>query len=217
MIAAPFLLMLSTYLIFLNTIPHFPEGSLGAYLGNLFYWLFWCVLFPLWAVGREGLAGVVRGIGEGKRGPGIAGWIVLSVPVLLPLYVVPLATASGVELPGAEGYGTGLVLWMAVLVTSLLNGVLEEILWRGTYLAAFPQNRVLGLLFPSVMFGLWHLSPFSFLPGTGAVELLVISMVGIIFGLCWGIVAWRTGTIRWSIYSHILSNIVLIGTIVAMG
>jgi hypothetical protein len=28
-----------------------------------------------------------------------------------------------------------------------------------------------------------------------------------IFGLCWGYVAWRTRTIRWSVYSHILTNI----------
>ena len=191
---------------------------MASYLGNVFYWTFWCVAFPLWAVGKSGILGAIRGLGNGNRRdrrPGPAEWVALAVPVLIPLYIIPLASASGVGLPAVADLGYGVPVWIPVLFASILNGVLEEILWRGTYLAAFPRDRTLGFVFPSVMFGLWHLSPFSFLAGVGVAELAVIAAVGTLFGLCWGGVAQRTGNIRWSIYSHVLSNIVLLGSIVA--
>jgi len=84
------------------------------------------------------------------------------------------------------------------------NGVLEEILWRGVYIKLFPDNKVWGVLWPSLWFGIWHLAPGSvsvvFSPWT-------LMAGAIVFGLSWSMLAMRTKTIRWSIISHTLTGL----------
>ena len=53
LIIAPLVLMLTVYLALTPLVDKF-ELARGLLYGYLFYWGFWCIIFPLWAVGLEG-------------------------------------------------------------------------------------------------------------------------------------------------------------------
>jgi membrane protease YdiL (CAAX protease family) len=38
----------------------------------------------------------------------------------------------------------------------MVDGTLEEVLWRGVYVREFPRQIVLGYLYPSLGFAVWH-------------------------------------------------------------
>jgi membrane protease YdiL (CAAX protease family) len=104
---------------------------------------------------------------------------------------------------------------LGILIGSVLLGVLigitEEILWRGLFLQVFPGSFWLGMLYPSILFGLWHIAPQSVLenrlPG-GA-----FSFVGyaVVLGLSYALAAGRTGSIFWPAISHILHDTLGLG------
>src|SRR5581483_4984089 len=60
------------------------------------------------------------------------------------------------------------MLTVPILVVSvclgILTGVTEELLWRGMYIAVFPDDVWLNTVFPSIAFGLWHVCPLVALP-----------------------------------------------------
>ena len=58
----------------------------------------------------------------------------------------------------------GVPIIIVSICLGLVIGVAEELLWRGVYLALFPDNWWLNLIYPSVAFGLWHLCPLIALP-----------------------------------------------------
>jgi len=92
-----------------------------------------------------------------------------------------------------------------LVVQSFVNGTLEEVLWRGVYIELFPGDRLWGFGWPTVWFALWHLAPGSISPLTnrGGAWWLVRA----VFGACWGWLALRTGSIRYSAASHILAGL----------
>jgi membrane protease YdiL (CAAX protease family) len=65
---------------------------------------------------------------------------------------------------------------------------------------------------PSVGFGLWHLAPQSVSTGLGNPG-GAVAFVGVatLFGLCLGWVAYRTGSIRWPVISHVLLDFAGLG------
>ena len=93
---------------------------------------------------------------------------------------------------------------LASAAIALVNATAEELLWRGTYKAVFPNRFVLGYLYPSAGFAVWHLAPQSVVPSRhpgGAVSYVISSGL---FGLLWGRILNRTGSIRWTVVSHVL-------------
>jgi hypothetical protein len=72
------------------------------------------------------------------------------------------------------------------VMRGLVNGSLEEILWRGVYTRKFPGQVLTGYLYPALAFGLWHLSFFPSDQGS------VVFALGVTFlGAGYGWVAWR--------------------------
>ncbi len=60
--------------------------------------------------------------------------------------------------------------WKIVVLSAALavvNGSLQEVLWRGTYLTMFPGQLWLAVLYPTTGFALWHFAPQSIFPYTG--------------------------------------------------
>jgi membrane protease YdiL (CAAX protease family) len=90
---------------------------------------------------------------------------------------------------------------------ALLNGVLEETFWRGLFARVFRDDAVRGVLYPALVFALWHV---SLLPrwsvSAPPVHSMLVFLAALGIGLMYGWVAWRTGSIRWTSVSHVLLN-----------
>jgi membrane protease YdiL (CAAX protease family) len=99
-----------------------------------------------------------------------------------------------------------IILVLLAFSFALINGVLEELFWRGAYNAVFPDRFLLGYIYPTIFFGAWHLAPElakpNPLPG-GA-----LSFIGgtLFMGFIWGWIAWRTRSILLTTISHVLTN-----------
>ncbi len=92
----------------------------------------------------------------------------------------------------------------ALVAMALVNGTLEEVLWRGVYPALFPRSPGWGYLWPTLWFALWHAAPGSVAEGP-AWQLVAGAAL---FGAALGWVAWRTRSIRWTVLSHVLAGLV---------
>ena len=201
LLIAPVVIMLTVYLVLSPLVERF--GMSGLFYGYFFYWGFWCIIFPLWAVGWEGLK---KMFAVPAKSIAKFDWLLLALPVIIyPVF----------RLPEVWQQITLTVVLLSVPV-ALVNGTLEELLWRGTYITAFPENRFLGFLFPSVAFGVWHAAPYAAVFGFEAAAIAGV-VGGGFFGFCWGWVAWKTGSIRLAALSHVLSNFLAMAALNFMG
>lgn len=95
---------------------------------------------------------------------------------------------------------------LAILAIALMNGLTEELFWRGVFITHFPSNIRLGLFLPLLVFTAWHVA-LLLIPGVhyqgGAPALLGGALY---MGLSWGWVVWRTGDIRSVSIAHVLAN-----------
>lgn len=193
LVATPFVLLGSTYFAFQQLVALL--GPRLGYLGGfLFYWIVWCLLVPWWLLGTDTLLDLLRPIPLRLGNPAWLGALFLIIPLLLGYaYAFPRAIAQA----------TVSIILLSALI-ALVNGALEEVLWRGAYVAAFPDNRFLGTLYPALGFGVWHLAPQSIFPNTAPGGNWSLVVVAILVGLMWGWVARQTGSIFWVVISHIL-------------
>lgn len=187
---APVALIPTTYVMFQVMV-----GWLGlrwGYLGGfLFFWLVWCGGFSVWVLGRSGLVAVLQDARPRLPRPQPLWLVLLAIPVMGGFAAVLLPELEGAT-PGVIG-----VAWLLAGV----NATLEELLWRGVYIRLFPGRLLAGWLYPAAMFALWHISPTSVLGSP------VVMISGALYlGLVYGWVASRTGTVRYTIISHILVN-----------
>lgn len=84
-------------------------------------------------------------------------------------------------------------------------------------MAAFPKGIWLGYLYPALGFAAWHLTPLSVRPSAMPGGAGGFAAGALFLGLCWGWVAWRTGSIRWTVVSHVLTDFLGLGALVYLG
>lgn len=194
-LAAPPLLVATTYLAFQAMVEWlgFRWGYLG---GFLFFWIVWCWGFTLWAVGREGMAAVLREVRPHLPRPTGLWLALLAFPV-----AGGFATVLLPDLPDATLPVVGLAL-----VIAAVNSLSEEVFWRGLFVRMLPERRVLGWLYPAAWFSLWHIAPTSVF---GSTWVLVTGAAYL--GLVYGWIAWSTGTVRYTIVAHFLVNAMGLG------
>jgi membrane protease YdiL (CAAX protease family) len=170
-------------------------GPLPGYLiGFLVYWGVWCLVVPVMLLGPTR----VRQLWADRRPRlGRPGWL-----GLLLLLFPPLGALATRWLP--EVGGASLAMIGGALVIGFVNATMEELLWRGVFVSLWPEDWRLGLLWPTVGFAAWHFAPQIIHPAAlGAFPYVLASGI---LGLCWGWVAWRTGSVRWSWLSHIVTD-----------
>jgi hypothetical protein len=161
------------------------------YVGFWVYWPVWCVFFPWRLLGWQKVREVLGSQKlNAQQGP----------LLLLPVVLTFLGRFFVKYDQKTERWETA-----ALVLMSFVNGLLEEVLWRGVYIALFPGNVLWGFAWPTVWFALWHLAPGSVSMSMSA-GLLVAGAAG--FGACWSWLALKTGTIRWSVFSHTLTGLV---------
>jgi len=195
LVVSPPLLLITTFLLFRNLDTSF--GREKAYLfGFLFYWVAWCLLLPLLTVGLDGLKEMFSAPNPSFGKPTWLGISLLVGPPLL-MYLTIFPT----NIKGA----TSIFIIYSILY-AIANGTFEEILWRGTYVVVFGGDLIWGYLYPSVWFGLWHLSPQVVEAGSVTRETFAFAFMSIALGLVWGWVARTSGSIRWTVLAHILLN-----------
>ena len=101
------------------------------------------------------------------------------------------------------GYATPTMV-ATIAGVALVNALLEELLWRGVYITLWPRNPWLGVVWPAIGFGVWHLAPQVIHASAMGPIVYVVSASAL--GLSWGWVAWRTGSLRWVGVSHVLTD-----------
>jgi membrane protease YdiL (CAAX protease family) len=176
----------------------FPLGYLMAFV---LYWFFWCLLIPTVFLG--GVEPVIRlfipahSIFEISPVTHLFLWWPLVFPVFFMF------------LPRIRRAGAGILLLSLLL--GAINGIAEEILWRGLFLYFFPGNLLWGILYPSILFGLWHICPQSILQNKLPGGVFSFVLYAILLGLTYAFAAGQTGSIFWPTVSHILHDTLGLG------
>lgn len=174
-IAAPRLLLLTTYFAYQLAVSAFGQRP-GYLIGFLFYWIGWCLAFPLWLLGSDGVLTLFRDLQMRFADKTWLGILLLLAPLLL---------AYGHEFPRAVKQAT-LPIVVVWIVISVVNGFAEKFLGRGTYARVFPDSVRWGYLYPTLGLAVWHFAPKSVFPDPrpGAAVSLVVA-AGIV-SLIWG-------------------------------
>lgn len=193
LLALPPLLLASTTLAYRSGATRLgAKRGYGA--GFLFYWSVWGLLVPLSVLGPQGLRAVFR---EARPPLGRRPWLGAACLVLPPL--LGFSYAFPRQLPRATARSVALSAGLA-----LVNATTEELLWRGLYTTAFPNDVALGYVYPAIGFALWHLAPQTVVPSDYPGGALAFVGSAGLWGLLYGWVAWQTRSIRWTTFSHVL-------------
>lgn len=199
LLVLPFLLLGTTYLVFL-VLSDLLGDRWGYLAGVIFYWGVWCLAVPWKLLGWSGIRRLFGPIGD------LSGWAYRAHSMAL---VIPPILAFGFG-PFNQRFPESTLAILAVsLLLAIINGTLEELLWRGLYIHFFPGRAFLGFIFPTAGFALWHLAPQVVHPAIFGLWVLV--GIAALMGACWGWAAYRTGTIRWTTVSHILFDFAGLG------
>ncbi len=190
----PLILIALMYPVFQLLSSAFNGSVIGWYLGLVTYWIIWGAVFPLWIIGMKDLRPIIR-----PQRLNIKVSVLISIPLILALLYKFI---TGMD------YGK-LSFWILILYisTSFGNGFFEEVLWRGVYMKLFPDNILFRIVWPSIWFALWHYAPGSVSPNANVLGLIIGSGM---FGFYLSFLAKKTGTIWWSIITHILGGIIMV-------
>jgi membrane protease YdiL (CAAX protease family) len=126
-------------------------------------------------------------------------WISLAafLPALGLFFVSFLPNAAQLTL------STGILLVLVVL----LNGVVEEMYWRGLYLLEYPDDSRIGFVLAWFLFGAWHISLWFARGVVYKDGFLALVGGAYMLGLLWTWVARSNGNLRAVIPAHILANL----------
>ena len=172
----------------------------GFTVGFLFYWIVWCLLVPFAVLGRAGFRELFERSARVLR---------LRDAVLLML---PAAVGFSSIFPVLMWIGNS-KLYVAAAAVAIVNGTCEEVLWRGAYLKVFGKRLWGGLLYPAIGFGLWHVAPMLAQWGWSPDRAVWLVASATLVGLAYGAVVRHCGSIRWTIFSHILMNFAGLGAL----
>ena len=196
-VALPLGLVFSSALVF-----HVATGCLGRHAGFLcgmsFYWVGWCIGVPT-LVRRRSAFGLLAS----KRPLLVAGnwWLVLlyASTLIAPLFIYD--TVHGLGLRPA------LLIALAVPL-AIINGVCEELFWRGLFVETFPESVMWSVVVPAILFALWHFAPQLAMPQASPVRFVLSTLP---LGLVYGVVAFRTRSAKWCAVGHSISGILAFG------
>jgi len=190
--AIPFLLLPSTALVFTLAARQLGREK-GYLLGFLFYWIVWCLLVPLLLLGLDGFSFLFVDVTP-----------LLARPNWLAAALWAFITLVSILMYGRDFLRASPTLILIAIPAATINGICEEILWRGLYVSVFTDNFWLAILFPSIGFALWHLVPLQVF-SEGSKSAFVLSTF--FLGLAYGFIAYKTGSVTWTVLSHSLSGI----------
>jgi len=173
-------------------------GKTGGYVvGFCIYWFVFCLPVSLYSCnGPHGLKEVYSQRTDIKTSERVLWYLIAFMPCVATFFVVfkNFAPIAGFQ-----------VLVIALLY-ALINGTIEELFWRGIFNKIFNHNIFLSYIYPTIFFGIWHISLYfakgmvyqgGFLPLVGGAFFM---------GLLWGWVAYKTKSIGIVTVAHIITN-----------
>lgn len=165
----------------------------GHLAGFALYWA-GCYLVPLGLLGWGQVKTLLSQPGRPLPSPR---WLVAAALLVPPLGAVGTELAPRVRKADP-------VLLAAAAGVAAINATGEELLWRGLFVATFPDEPVRGWLWPAAGFTTWHLAPLSVLPShRGTLGFLLPTAL---IGAGYGWVAWRTRSLRWTLPPHVATD-----------
>jgi len=195
LLLTPPILLVTTYFVYKGLASRF--GPQRGYLGGfLFYWICWCFILPFLTIGPGGLKEMFQPPQPQFGKPAWLGPFLLITPPLV-IYLTSFP---------AEIKKAGMAVILSSALFALANGTMEEVLWRGSYITAFPNSWLWAYIYPSIWFGLWHLAPQVIYPSNVPGGALAFAFMSIFLGLTWGWVAKTSNSIQYTIVAHIFLN-----------
>lgn len=195
----PVFALLSTFVV-LQTARSSLGTRAGYAIGLLFYWLVWCLALPIGMVGVRGVKGMFA---PSRQEPRLREIVLLVLPPVIGFSTLfPLLVWIG-----------SARIFAAAAAIAVVNGTLEEVLWRGLYLEVFGRRWWGGVIYPAIAFGLWHVAPVGarWTLSTGIVSIVVVAAA--LVGFSYGLVVRHSRSIRWTVLSHILMNFAGLGVL----
>jgi hypothetical protein len=199
-LVAPFILLPSTALIFISSSASLGKEA-GYLAGFLFYWIFWCLLVPLLCLGRDRFRKLLV---DTTSLFSKSNWLVAVVFFLIMFVTLAMYAEDFVQAP--------ILLILVAIPAATLNGIFEELLWRGLYVKVFPENIWLAILYPAIGFALWHLAPMQVFSDENKFTFVISAFF---LGLAYGWIAFKTGSARWTAISHSFSGIIALSGMIA--
>ena len=200
LLALPFVLIPSAAFVF-STLAKRLGKEQGYLLGFLFYWTIWCLIVPLVYLGKDGFLSLFVDETPLLSGPN---WLAAVLWTLIILVALAMYGKDFIRAP--------LTLILVAIPAATINGLCEELLWRGLYVRAFPNNFWLAIIFPSIGFALWHLAPQKIF-SDGSKFSFVLSTF--FLGLAYGFIAYQTGSAKWTAISHSFNGIIALSGFLA--
>ncbi len=202
LLGLPILLIASTATVFLLT-NYFLEKDWSYVIGFAFYWAVWCYLIPSIMLGKQGFIGIFR-----EKSPFFSkkNWyliILLMGTIVGSVFMYYIPNFQTTPLP---------VILLAVPL-SIIAGAGEEILWRGLYIKSFPNQLFLSFLYPTLWFSVQHVSS-SLISWTAATPFFIALTLPL--GLVYGLVSFKTESVRWNAIAHILISFFAFATPVSI-
>jgi len=168
-------------------------GARHGYLAGFGVYWAGCYLVPVALLGHRRVWALLGKTPESLPRPRWLGSLALLVP--------PLGAVGTELVPALRGADPALVA--AAGAMAAVNATGEELLWRGLFVATFPDDAVRGWLWPAIGFTVWHLAPTSVRPARqGRLFLGGSALIGAGFG--W--VAWRTRSLRLTLPAHLVTD-----------
>ncbi len=169
----------------------------GYILGFCIYWFAFCLPFSLYSCnGFSDLKEIYCQKSNVKKAERNVLNLIAFMPCIATFFVVfrEFAPIAGFK-----------VLTIALLF-ALINGTLEEMFWRGVFNKVFNNKIFLAYIYPTIFFGIWHIALYY----AKGIEYQggFASLVGGSFfmGLLWGLVAYKTKSIKVITVAHIITN-----------
>ena len=200
LLMVPIALIPSTAFIFSRLSQRMGKHK-GYLLGFFFYWIFWCLLFPTLLLETDGFLSLFV-----DKTPLLSrqNWLVADLWAVIPLVTFLMYGKDFIKAP--------LTLICIAIPAATINGVCEEILWRGIYVRLFPENFWLAVVLPALGFALWHLVPLSIFSDGNKWSFVISTFF---LGLAYGFIAFKTGSATWTAISHSLNGILALSGMLA--
>ena len=109
-------------------------------------------------------------------------------------------------------------IFLLAIAFAIINGAAEELFWRGAFITRFPSDVRFAIIFPVVLFTVWHIA-LALVKGA-TYQGGPVALIGgaAIMGLVWAVLTWRTKSIYLSTLSHIGVNMLAFpGVLLANG
>lgn len=193
----PLVLIATTALVFYVS-SRFLGSNLGYIIGFSFYYIFWCYGATFASMGKKGFISLFKEVNPLFRKKN---WYLIII-----FLMIVLGTVIMYLIPSINEATLNLVL-LAIPI-SLVHGIGEEALWRGLYIKTFPKNIILGIIYPSIAFALWHFSPQIVFP---AANLFAFVASTLFLGFSYALIAYKTGSIKWVASLHVLGSLLALG------